>query len=178
MAAHDCACEPMWPHGSKSNSPPAVLPLWNHFLLFLTSPIQKTNAKFSIHYTSEEQCHWWRGRGFIFQCIAGAWVIPHDLKCWWGSSCCMLWVKELWNALKVGYCGQGGAPDDLMQYEEKRKPIKTPACTMSAFHIGLYHLFLILHCTVFSALLLLSLRKGRHCGINKVSLLLFLLLII
>lgn len=129
------ACEPMWPH--SSNSLTVVHPLWNHFLLFLPFHIQTTNATFSIRYTSEEWGRRRRGRGFIFQCIAGAWVAPHGLECWWGSSCCVLCVKEQWKALKEGYCCQGGAPDDLMQYEGKRPTIKTPGCTTSAFHMAL-----------------------------------------
>lgn len=40
-----------------------------------------------------KRSQWW-GRGFNFQSIAAAWVIPHRPACCWGSSCCSFKMEK------------------------------------------------------------------------------------
>lgn len=120
-----------------------ILLHWNNFLLFLTFHIQKTNATFSIHYATLARRPVMEGEGLRFQRIAGKWVIPHGPKRWWGSSCCILWTRELWNVLKGEYCGQGGEPDDLMQYEGKRKKKHTRVRGVRSSYAVSHHRLLI-----------------------------------
>lgn len=142
-----CETPSLWtnvtPQRQQTHTTALILLHWSDFLLFLTFHIQKTNATFSIHYATLALRPMMEGEGFHFQCIAGKWVIPHGPKCWWGSSCCILWTRELWNILKGEYCGQGGVPDDLMQHEGKRQKKYTMVHSVRSSYSVLYRLLLI-----------------------------------